>query len=185
MGLSPQDAAAALHDIQQVERRSATLHGYRQGAPHLIMWGVLWAVGYGLTYRWPGYAQTIWAIVVPIGIVGGFVILRTLGSAVNRIEAWRYGVVAATLCVFFFATFFIMAPVSGRQVGAFIPLFVATVYALTSVWLGLRFAVAVAGVAIAILTLAGFVLLGNHFALWMAGVGGGALILAGFWLRRV
>ncbi len=67
MSLSPQDAAAALHDIQAAERRSATLHGYRQGAPHLILWGVLWALGYGQTDLRPAYAQTIWAVVTPIG----------------------------------------------------------------------------------------------------------------------
>jgi hypothetical protein len=183
MSLSPQDAAAALHDIQAAERRSATLHGYRQGAPHLILLGVLWALGYGQTDLRPAYAQTIWAVVTPIGIVAGFVILRAARSGEKRIDAWRYGAVAATLCAFFFATFYVMAPVSGRQVGAFIPLFVATVYALASVWLGWRYAIA--GIAVAILTLAGFALLRQHFPLWMAVVGGGALILAGLWLRRV
>jgi hypothetical protein len=183
MILTPQDAAAALNDIGQAERRSATLRGYQRGAPHLILWGVLWAVGYGLTELWPVYAQTIWTTVVPIGIVGGFVILRARQPAAKPAAAWRYAVVSATVCAFFFATFFIMAPVSGRQVGAFIPLFVATVYVLASVWLGLRYAIA--GIAIAILTLAGFVLLGQHFALWMACIGGGALVLAGLWLRRV
>jgi hypothetical protein len=183
MPLTPQDAAAALDDIKQAERRSTTLHGYRRGAPHLILWGVLWAVGYGLTDRWPGQAQTIWAIVVPIGIVGGFAIERARHNPAKPVVAWRHAVVAATLCAFFFATFYVMAPVSGRQVGAFIPLFVATAYVLASVWLGLRYAIA--GIAVAVLTLAGFVLLGPHFVLWMAGVGGGALILAGLWLRRV
>lgn len=86
-------------------------------------------------------------------------------------------------CAFFFATFYIMAPVNGRQVGAFILPFVAAVYALASVCLDWRYAIA--GIAIAILTLAGFALLGLHFPLWMEAVGGGALILAGLWLRRV
>jgi hypothetical protein len=183
MPLSPQDAAAALHDIEQAEQRSVRLHGYRQGSPHLILWGVLWAVGYGLTDLWPAHAPTIWAIVVPTGIVGGFIILRAARSGAKRVDVWRYCAVATTLGAFFSATFYVMGPVSGRQVSAFIPLFVATVYALASVWLGWRYAIA--GVALAILTLAGFALLGRHFPLWMAGVGGGALVLAGLWLRRI
>jgi hypothetical protein len=147
------------------------------------VWGVVWAIGYGLTDLRPAYAQTICAIVTPIGIVGGFVILRAARTGEDRIEFWRYGAVAAILRAFFFATFYVMAPVDGRQVGAFIPPFVAAVYAPASVWLGWRYAIA--GIAIAILTLAGFALLGQHFPLWMAAVGSGALILAGLWLRRI
>ncbi len=183
MPLSPQDAAAALSDIAQAERRSATLYNYRQGSPHLILWGVLWAAGYGLTFLWPAYAQTIWAIVVPAGIAGGFVIFRMARTGAQHSSGWRYGAIAAILFMYFFATFFVMAPVSGRQVGAFVPLFVAAAYGMGSLWLGPRYAFA--GAAVAALTLAGFVFLGAYFPLWMAGVGGGALILAGFWLRRV
>src|SRR5262245_41730570 len=46
MPLSPQDASAALDDIARVEARSATLRSYQGAAPYLILWGVLWAVGY-------------------------------------------------------------------------------------------------------------------------------------------
>ena len=88
-----------------------------------------------------------------------------------------------TAFIFIAATLAVMAPVSGRQVGAFIPLVVAASYALAGIWCGSRFIVA--GAAIAGLTLAGFFLLPAHFNLWMAAVGGGALLLAGLWLRSV
>jgi hypothetical protein len=183
MSLSPQEAAAALHDIEQTERQSSILRGYQHGAPHLVMWGVLWAVGYGLTGLWPACAPYVWAAVVPIGIVGGFVIER-LGNADRKSFALRrYVAISATLLAFFCAAFFVMAPVSGRQVGAFLPLFLAAAYVLIGIWRGLRYVAA--GIAVAALTLAGFIYLGSYFPFWMAGVGGGALVLAGLWLRRV
>lgn len=178
MPLSPQDASAALRDIAQAEARSTTLRDYQHAAPHLIVWGVLWAVGYGLTNFFPAHGNAIWAVVIPIGVLADLAAMR--GA---RPGTWRYLAASAAAFAFIAALFAVMAPVSGRQVAAAIPLFVALMYVLRGIWAGPRYVVA--GVAIAALTLAGFFLLSAHFLLWMAAVGGGALILAGLWLRRV
>lgn len=179
MSLSPQDASAALHDIEQAQTRSAMLRDYQHAAPHLIVWGVLWAVGYGLTNFFPAQANAVWAVVIPIGVLADVTAMRGSRSGV----AWRYIAAMAAAFAFVFALFVVMAPVSGRQVAAAIPLFVALMYVLRGIWAGPRYVVA--GATIAALTLGGFVLLSAHFLLWMAVVGGGALILAGLWLRRV
>jgi hypothetical protein len=84
---------------------------------------------------------------------------------------------------FFVASFFIMSPVTGRQIAAFIPLVVAVAYVLIGIFRGPRYIAT--GLVVAALTLLGFALLKEHFFLWMAGVGGAAMILAGIWLRRV
>jgi hypothetical protein len=178
MTLSPQAAAAALRDIEQAEARSATLQDYQRAAPHFLIWGVLWAVGYSLSNFYPGHVPAIWAVIVPIGIVAGFVAMRGRRSD----QGWRYGAAVAAVFVFFLAVTFVMWPVSDRQIAAFIPLFVALTYVLRGIWSGSRHVVA--GMAVAALTLAGFFLLQQHFFLWMAGVGGGALILAGVWLKQ-
>ena len=179
MALSPQDAAAALRDIARAETRSATLREYQRAAPHFIIWGVLWAVGYGLSDVFPSHANAIWAVIVPIGVVAGIVAMRGGRSALG----WRYAAVMGAILAFFVAGAFVLTPVTGRQVAAIIPLFVALMYVLRGIWAGPRYIVA--GIAVAALTLAGFFLLRDHFSLWMAGVGGGALILAGVWLRKV
>jgi hypothetical protein len=134
MALSPQDAADALLAIETTQRRSATLRGYERGSPYLILWGVLWAVGYGLSDFAPAHANAIWAAVVPIGLVAGFFARREAGRGMG----WRFAAVAATVLGFFAATYFIMAPVSGRQVAAVIPLVVAAAYVLAGLWWGER-----------------------------------------------
>jgi hypothetical protein len=181
-----------------VETRSRRVYGYRRASPHLILWGVLWAVGYGLSEPWPQRAWSIWIVITAIGLAAGFAIsLRsairhdaqadrladpTRRPAVARLS-WILPGSVLTALAFIAATLAVMAPVTGRQISAFIPLVVAASYAVVGLWRGLRFIVA--GAFIAGLTLVGFFLVPAHFALWMAGVGGGALILAGCWFRGV
>jgi len=179
MTLSPQDATAALRDIDAAQARSATLRGYQRAAPHFLIWGVIWATGYGLCDGFPRHANAIWAVLVPIGLVAGLFASR----GTKPLFAWRYGVIALAMFAFFAATFFVMWPVTGRQIAAFIPLFVALAYVLAGIFRGPRYIVA--GLVIAAATLCGFVFLHDHFMLWMAAVGGGALILAGLWMQKV
>jgi hypothetical protein len=178
MVLSLQDAAGALRDIEAAQARSAQLHGYARSSPQLLLWGVLWVVGYGLQDLLPAHASAIWGAIVPIGLIAGFAALRGAGHEVG----WRYGAVAVTLAAFFAAAFFVLWPVSPRQSAALIPLVIATGYVIGGIWRGPRYVTT--GIAVAALTLAGFILLKQHFFLWMAGVGGASLILAGIWLKR-
>jgi hypothetical protein len=190
MPLSPDQASEALRDIAAVERRSARAYGYQRASPYLILWGVLWAVGYGLTAVAPQRANPVWITTLAIGLAATFLIgLRDPRRAdppdATRVAAgrrWVFPAIALITFVFVAATIAVMAPVSPRQVGAFIPLVIGFGYALRGVWGGLRFIVA--SVVIAAAVLAGFFLLRAYFELWMAAIGGGALVLAGVWLRR-
>src|SRR4051812_48530830 len=103
MSLSPQDASAALDDIARAEARSATLRGYQRAAPHLFLWGVLWAVGYGLTDVFPAHANAIWSVIVPIGVLADLAAMRGGRSA----GAWRYVATMAAAFAFMFALFFV------------------------------------------------------------------------------
>ncbi len=83
---------------------------------------------------------------------------------------------------FFFSMAAVTAPLSARQVDAFISLFFAFAYAIGGVWGGWRLMaiglVAAAGI------LFGYFALHQHFYLWMGVVGGGALLAGGLWLRK-
>ena len=62
MVLSPQDAAGALRDIEAAQARSAKLHGYARSSPQLLLWGVLWVIGYlsGLLRSDMGRGRSDW-----------------------------------------------------------------------------------------------------------------------------
>src|SRR5260370_23567172 len=118
MVLSPQDAAGALREIEAAQERSAKLHGYARSSPQLLLWGVLWVIGYGLNDFFPAYSGAIWSAVVPIGLISGFAALRGTGHEVGL----RYGAVALTLLAFFAAVFLVLWPLNPRQIAALIPL---------------------------------------------------------------
>ena len=198
MSLSPDQATSVLRDIAAVKNRSQRFFAYREASPHLMLWGVLWAVGYGATAVMPRHGTAIWIAILAIGIAAGFLIgLRAAVQRDARADApadptrrravawlrWRFGGIWLIGFAFIAAAVAVMWPCSPRQVGAFIPLVVAAAYAILGLWCGVRFVLV--GAVLAMLTLGGFFLLPTQFALWMAAVGGGALVLGGSWLRQV
>jgi len=83
MMVSPQDASAALRDIDDAQARSAMLLGYQRAAPHFLIWGIIWAVGYGLTDFTPWHGNAVWGALVPIGLFAGY-----LSSRGGRHNEW-------------------------------------------------------------------------------------------------
>ncbi|SRR5665213_168794 len=182
MPLSPDEAADALRDISKTEQWSSTAYGYRMAAPHLILWGVVWAIGYGATaakLRW----DPLWLVLVLTGSLGSFWIgWRMSRGRAKKAFDWRFGATFVAVVLFISAVFVVMPPRTDAQIGAFFPILVALYYALIGIWTrGAR--MLIAGAALAILTLIGFLYLQSQFAMWMTIVGGGGLILGGLWLR--
>jgi hypothetical protein len=184
MPLSRNEAADALRNIAQTERRSSSAYGYKETAPFLFLWGLIWFVGYAMSDLQPAQASWLWPMLVAVGFVGSFVIGRRQPARTGgeRSDGWRHLASWVVVGLFITATIVLFHPQDGRQVGAFVALIVGAAYAIAGIWMGTR--LAIAGMAVMVLTIAGFVLLKEHFGLWMAFVGGGTLILTGAWLRR-
>jgi hypothetical protein len=182
MPLSHNEATNALRDIDKIERRSATAYAYSAASPFFILWGVLWAIGYGVSDLWPAYGGETWLGVDAFGIVAS-IYLGIRGKKREAGLGLRYGATALAIFVFIAGTFAIMGPVKGQMIGAFIPLLLGLFYLLIGIWnSGWRFIIT--GTVLMTLTLGGFFYMQEHFMLWMAIVGGGALVLAGLWLRQ-
>ncbi|MBU6297595.1 MAG: hypothetical protein KGJ79_00260 [Alphaproteobacteria bacterium] len=187
MSLSPQEAASTLSDVERAAKRSARAFGYRKASPHLILWGIVWLIGYGATDVFPARAGLIWLALIAAACIVAFYISRCYredGRAKgNAVGVWRVVALIAIAYVFIIGTYAILGPLRGMQQGAFVPLLVGAVYTGVGLWLGMRFVIA--GALLIALTFAGYFYLQEYFLLWMAFAGGGALILAGFWLRTV
>ncbi|HEY1632792.1 MAG TPA: hypothetical protein VGF56_15855 [Rhizomicrobium sp.] len=182
MTISPQEAAEALKDITRTERRSGASLGYQMAWPHLVIWGVIWAIGYGamalgVTWDW------LWAVLSLTGTVTSFVTGYVMARSRTKSFDGRYLASFFAIFAFITALFAILPPTSDIQFGAFFPILVALYYALIGIWTrGLR--MLVLGVLLAAGTLAAFLHAREHFMPIMAFVGGGGLILGGLWLRR-
>jgi len=181
MSLTPQEAAEALKDITRTERRSGASLGYQMAWPHLVLWGAIWAIGYGamaLHMKW----DPLWGALSLAGTVGSFVIGYSMARGRTKTFDWRYAASFFAVFAFVTALFVILPPKSDIQFGAFFPILVALYYALVGIWTrGLR--MLILGVLLALCTLAAFLHARDQFMAIMAFVGGGGLILGGLWLR--
>jgi hypothetical protein len=147
---------------------------------------VVYALAYTLSYARPAQSGIGWIVLPALGCTGSAVI----GSMDRRECAPRSGrrrfLIPALFLTFFgfiAASSAIMQPHDAKQIGAFVPLVVAVCYIVLGLGVGRR--IALAGLALAVLTLTGYFAFPGIFELWMAVVGGGTMILSGFWLRRV
>ncbi|MBS0273617.1 MAG: hypothetical protein JSR55_04280 [Proteobacteria bacterium] len=181
MPLTQQEAAQALKDITRTERRSVSLQGYRMTWPHLVLWGVIWFIGYGAMaahVAWP----YLWLVLSLAGSAGSFFFGYRLSRDRAKGMDWRYAATFFAIFLFIAALFAVMPPQTDAQYGAFFPILVSLYYALIGIWTrGLR--MLVLGILLAAITIIGFFYLRENFELLMALVGGGGLILGGLWLR--
>jgi hypothetical protein len=179
--VSSSDAEQALREISNTERHSATTYVYRTASPHLIVWGVIWMVGYGLAYLKPA-----WSLVWPALTMVGLAISVGLGwKERHRVKPFdgRYRATLLVVVLFTIAILAILSPKTPAQFGAFVPMLVALFYCVVGIWRrGVR--MLVTGIVLAALTVSGYFWVREVFLLWMALVGGGALILGGIWLRN-
>jgi hypothetical protein len=182
--ITPDEAEKSLRDIAAAGQRSRSAYGHSQASPHLMVWGVVWALGYGASYLRPDLAGPLWLGLSVAGTIASFVAGWRMRQASGRPFDWRLLASFVAVIAFAAAMFVIFRPASDAAAGAFAPLIAALYYVLTGLWLR-AFRITVLGVALAVLTLGGYLWLAPWFALWMAVVGGGALILGGLWLRRV
>lgn len=186
MGISRTEAASALTDIERTAGRSRELKGYQIAGPILMVWGVVWAIGYSAMGLLP---VERWGLVwLPLDVVGlaATVLLsrrpRMNGQAGKVGMGWRMGVGVLAVLAFFVGTYTVFQPTTIEPAIVYPGLVTGLVYTMVGVAYMPRFLWIGAGVFVA--SLVGHFLFQPWLAFWMAAVGGGGLILAGLWLRR-
>jgi hypothetical protein len=186
--LSSEQAAAALDDIDRTERRTHMAKSYSIASPYLILWGLIWVVGYGACAVLPPERWGLaWLPLIAVGTLGS-VVLGTRsrpgrsgggGAAVGFAQSM---VMALAVAVFIGAVYYLFKPTSPLPYLIF-PSFVAgLVYVLAGAVTRMQRFVAI-GFGIFALTLGGYVAAPQWSALWAA-AGGAGLVLGGLWLRR-
>jgi hypothetical protein len=186
MGISRTEAASALTDIERTTGRSRELKGYQIAGPILMVWGVVWAIGYSAMGLLP---VERWGLVwLPLDVVGlaATVLLsrrpRVNGQAGKVGMGWRIGVGSMAVVAFYAATMTLFRPTSMEAGLAYPGVVTGLIYAMVGIAFMPRFLWIGAGVFAA--SLVGYFLFQPWLAFWMAAVGGGGLILSGLWLRR-
>jgi hypothetical protein len=190
MNVSREEAAQALDDIGKAGDRILQLKGYHNGAPHFIVWGLVWLVANSISQFWPERQQLAWPVGVGIGMISSTALgiyqsrRYPRGTQASRKERWIGSRIAATSFVMFafiFCALNISKPETSRELNALISIFFPFLYMACGLWAGWRlFAI---GFVTAVAIMAGFFLIDEYYWLWMGVFGGGSLIAGGVWLR--
>lgn len=185
MTLSSNQAAAALAEIEHTERRTRVATSYAIASPYLILWGLIWIVGYCACAVLPPERWGLpWLPLIVIGVIGSSwagMRARPRGEARGEVFG-QSAVMAFAVFLFIACVYYLFQPRSPLPYLIF-PSFVAgLVYVLAGavarmprfVWIGFGvFAV----------TLVGYAAAPEWSAFWAA-AGGAGLVLGGLWLRK-
>ena len=185
MTIDPNEAGALLREIAGSERRTREVLAYTRAGDQLILWGILWMIGYGLTAISPSHARLIWIAVNAIGMVSSVLITIQSSRRVGiYVSAGMIAQAVVTVCaITAFGVLWVMLSKFGpRELSAFWPTLIGTLYFILGLWVGRALCVLCA--FIVLLTLVGYFFVGPWLDLWLAFANGSAMVLAGFWLRR-
>jgi hypothetical protein len=183
MTIDPNDAASSLGDIAAVERRTRAAVYYAASGTYFMLWGVLSALGYVLTFFAPNSTRLIWLSVMAAGFAAMLALVLQRRRRGRPGRDWRYYLALVVLVAFGALFALLLGPWEGRQHSAFWPLLVMMGFVLGGLWMG-RFFIG-CGLVVSALILAGFFYLPGHwYDLWLAVVEGGGLIAAGWWMTR-
>ncbi|MBO9576342.1 MAG: hypothetical protein J7494_11430 [Sphingobium sp.] len=187
--ISKTEAAESLKSVAQVQRRAALAKGYGQASIHLMLAGVVWAVGYTLTgLTRPEQWLMVWLPLIALNMIGSFAISyrgakKMAGHPAAPVtEAARILWMAAAIMAFILTTYLLFHPSETTPYLAFPALVMGLVYVVMGAQGMPRFLWI--GAAIFALTAAGLTLAPQAIAFWIAAAGGGGLFLGGLWLRQ-
>jgi|SRR5579884_340466 len=196
MNISKKEAQESLDDIQSVTEQTRKAIAYGACSAMLILWGVIWMIGYSITQFSPNYAGFAWMGLIPIGAVACWILGVRNQSSHHSANAARIG--AFWLVLFGYAALWLVLlhptnlpsgaewahfqPINDRQISAFFATVPMFAYVVGGLWFG-RFFVWL-GALVTVMTVLGFYLLPNLFYLWMAFIGGGSLLVAGLYIRN-
>ncbi|KQY35410.1 hypothetical protein ASD21_11545 [Caulobacter sp. Root1455] len=183
MGISKSEAASALTDIESTAGRSRLLKGYHVAGPILMVWGVIWALGYSGMGLLPSEQWgLIWLVLDVAGVVATILLSRGGKGAAKAGQGWKIVAGVLAILAFYAATLTLFQPISIDATIAYPGVVTGLVYA----GIGIAFAPRYLwiGGAVFAASLVGYFFFQPWLTFWMAAVGGGGLFVAGLWLRR-
>lgn len=181
MTIQPDQAAAALAEIDDTVARLRQSQFYQHSSFFLLLWGPIVALSYVVTQFAPQYAGKTWLAGSLLGAFASTIIASLARSGARRSFDPR-PISAYAVFIGFGVALVGLGHYGPREIGAFWTLYFMTAYTMAGFWLGRAYVLI--GAAVALLTMLGYAFAGPWFALWMALVNGGGLILGGLWMRR-
>ncbi len=183
--LTPEEAREALALIEATTRKMRRVAAYG-GMPYfLIIWGVVWFIGFAAShFVQPGpMVGWIWFVVDMLGFAATFSVAARLGRIMRFPLAATVG--GFWLILVGYGVLFILfaQPRTDAQFSLLISLLVMFGYVVTGLLYRSPFLMGL-GVLVTALMILGYISFPTLFNLWMAVMGGGSLMTAGVYILR-
>ncbi len=190
MNLSDEEAAESLASVKDTaaKTRRAVVSAYE--SPFLIIWGLVWVLGFLGTHLFLEWVNWIWGLLSAIGVAATIVIcwrLFHLAPATRSCGGRRLGLRTSLFWPVFFLYAFvwlnILQPHSGIQLNAFLCTAIMFAYVAIGLWFD-SWLMVFLGLGVTVLTLVGFFVIPlAYYSLWMAIAAGGPLLATGICVR--
>ena len=190
MDISKQEAQDSLEQIQTVVNHTRKTIAASYDSVLLIMWGLIWILGFLGTHFFLEWVWLIWMGLSGIGCIATLVFSWRQFRSANPIKVpatekigWRIFWFWSLLFVYMFVWLSILKPRHGIQLSAFMCTAVMFAYVVTGLWFR-SYHMLWLGLAVTCTTLVGFYLIPpGYYCLWMAPTGGGAILGTGLYTR--
>lgn len=184
MTVDREEASALLDDVQGMETRVRQILIYAHISDFFFLWAAIFAVGFTANYFLHDRAGGMWWGLEGLGLIATATIAffhHRRADAPRRNIPWRAA--GSMVAIVAFGTLWTrLLHMGWREEVTFWPTFLSFLLFLVGLWLGRT--LALAALAIFVISLAGYFLAGPYLLLWMAAAMGGSLTAAGLWLRR-
>ncbi|MBA2396197.1 MAG: hypothetical protein H0V70_26015 [Ktedonobacteraceae bacterium] len=187
MNITPEEAQAALNDIQHATRTAQ--NAFNIWAYHMLIWGSVWVICFLISQFQPQWIPVTWTVMVLCGIVGSAVVGMVQGRRTRTAPGSRAAFIGSRLGIFygvlycFIILWLIIFPLTPPQVALLWITVVMFGYINAGLWLQQPTAI-VLGVAVTCMSVIGYYLLPNYFWLWSAVFAGLPLVCLGTYLLR-
>jgi hypothetical protein len=188
MEITQHAAQESLDEVRRITRETRTAIANTGIGEILMLWGVIWFVAFGATQFWPQQAGWVWLVGDTLGVIGtillatGMVRPHPVRSPAMRRAGWRMFGFWCVLSAYSWFWLFILPPMTGLQVSAFITTIVMFAYVVLGLWFESPFLTAL-GLIVTVFVAAGYWLWPQYYCLWLSFAGGGALFGSGLYMR--
>lgn len=182
MNLSPQEAAAALAEVDSARAAMRRAIRDHRGHFHLWIWGLAWVVMPLLAHVYGDPAAKWFGAVCFVAGLASSAVGFLQGRQIRQEVNYRLiGAIAALIAFAAACLFVLQTHPTLKSLYAYICLIVLQGYVVAGLWTDTY--LFWLGLVVAVLVLIGYFFLPDIFWIWMALFGGGSLIATGFYVR--
>lgn len=188
MNITPEEAQAALNDIQDASTKARKVAN--TWAYYMLLWGVIWTIGFLATQFQPHWVTGIWIAMVVIGMAGSAILGITQSGRMRPVPGSHVAFISSRLGIFygvlysFAILWLIIFPLTPMQIGILWITVVMFGSIIAGSWINEPLSIIV-GVVITFMSVVGYYLLPQYFWIWAAVFAGLPLIgVSIYYLRK-